>query len=392
MRARSTRAQTPNTTVLKKARCPHRVRWFGWWWASLPLVVVSCSANPHSPSRGEEAGAAQEPSGKDEFEQVLAGLGELDTLAGAGARQDDANEWLEAYEGGPAVEAELSSPHNALGDDDGNTYVADKESHAIRMVRPDGTMVTVAGVNQPGDDGDEPGPGRERHLNQPNGIWVKRDGTVYILDLENAKIRRLDPDGTLTTLFVVPKLTEGRGLWVSDDETLAYVSSTTQLKRWRAEVGVDTYAEGFTQLGNLWVDADDEKTVYVTDRGNNRVFRVTSDREVEPIAGDGSANRVLSGGPALETSLNGVRGIWRHKLGGLLLATHEGSQVLYLDTKGYLHLFVDGTKDAHAGDGKLVTASGRKVSEVRNVTMNPQGDVLITEHDAGYVRIVRHVD
>ncbi|MBN1608331.1 MAG: hypothetical protein JW940_17000 [Polyangiaceae bacterium] len=360
---------------------PRRI---GVWLAGL-ILAMGCSANPRS-----ESNAGSHPSDGDEFQRVLSTLGELDTLAGAGKRQDDVNEWRAAFEGGPAVDAELSAPHNALGDDDGNVYIADKDAHAIRMVRGDGSLVTVAGVNAAGDDGNQPGPGRERHLNQPNGIWVKGDGTVFILDLGNEKIRRLDPDGTLTTLFVVPDLEEGRGLWVSDDETLVYVSSGTQLKRWRAEAGLDTYADGFAELGNIWVDAEDQPTVYATDRGAHRVYRVGADRQREPIAGDGSANQAPWKAPALEASLNGVRGIWRHDLGGLLLATHAGSQVLYLDTQGFIHLLIDGTKGAHAGDGMPITASGRKVSEVRAVTMNPQGDVLIAEHDAGYVRIVHH--
>jgi serine/threonine-protein kinase len=347
------------------------------WLAGL-FLAVGCSANPRS---GNSAGAGSNPSGDDEFRRVLSKLGDLDTLAGAGKRQDGVNEWRAAFEGGPAVDAELSQPHNALGDDDGNTYIADKDAHAIRMVRADGTLVTVAGVNAAGDDGDQPGPGRERHLNQPNGIWVKGDGTVFIVDLGNEKIRRLDADGTLTTLFVVADLEEGRGLWVSDDETLVYLSSGTQLKRWRAEAGLDTYADGFTELGNIWVDAEDPRAVYVTDRGAHRVYRVGADRQIAPIAGDGSANATQWNAPALETSLNGVRGIWRDALGGFLIATHAGSQVSYMDTQGFIHLLIDGTP---------VTASGRKVSEVRSVTMNPQGDVLVTEHDAGYVRVVHH--
>jgi hypothetical protein len=357
------------------------------FWVAGLLFAAGCSANPRS---GNSATGGTNPSGDGEFQRLLSKLGELDTLAGAGKRQDDVNEWSDAFEDAQAVDVELSSPHSALGDDDGNTYIADKDAHAIRMVRQDGILVTVAGLNVAGDDGNQPAPGRESHLNQPNGIWVKGDGTVYILDLGNEKIRRLDPEGTLTTLFVVPDLAEGRGLWVSEDETLVYVSSGTQLKRWRAEAGLDVYADGFAELGNIWVDAEDQRTVYVTDRGAHRVYRVGADRQPEPIAGDGSASRTLRSAPALEAGLHGVRGIWRHELGGLLLATHAGSQVLYLDTHGFIHLLVDGSKNAHAGDGKPVTTPGRKVSEVRSVTINPRGDLLVAEHDAGYVRIVHH--
>jgi hypothetical protein len=92
----------------------------------------------------------------------------------------------------------------------------------------------------------------------------------------------------------------------------------------------------------------------------------------------------------LETPLEEVRGIWRHPSGGFLLGTHEGSQVLYLDTHGFVHVLIDGEPGAHCCDGAALTTAGLKISEVRNVTMTPAGDLLVTEHDAGYVRIARH--
>ena len=151
------------------------------------------------------AGAGTDPRAKEqgqaEFEAVRAGFGVLETLAGAGARQDNVNEWSESFEGGPAIAAELSSPHNALADEDGNVFIADKEGHGIRKVGTDGNVVTFAGVNAPGDDGDAPGDARARHLDAPNGIWVAGSGTLYILDLGNAKIRRVDRSGQMTTLF-----------------------------------------------------------------------------------------------------------------------------------------------------------------------------------------------
>jgi hypothetical protein len=149
------------------------------------------------------------------------------------------------------------------------------------------------------------------------------------------------------------------------------------------------YASGFSDLGNLAVASDG--SVFVTDRGQHRVFRLEAGAERVAIAGNGKPDVAVDGALALETGLNEVRGIWLLENGGAFLATHRGSQVLYLDTHGFLHLFVDGARGAHAGDGELLSAPGKKVSEVRNVTLNPRGDVLITENDLGFIRIVRRL-
>jgi len=324
--------------------------------------------------------------GQKEFESFRDSFEALETLAGSGLSGPDTNDWDPSFEGGSALDADLSTPHNALGDAEGNTFIADKDAHAIRKVTPDGVISTVAGSNAAGDDGDLPAPGVESHLNQPNGLWVKPDGTVYVLDLGNRKIRRLDPDGTLTTLFVASTLVTGRGLWVADDESLAYVCSGTEVLRWTPEAGVVVLANGFGELGNLFVTS--EGLLFVTDRGANRVFRVDTDGSVMVTAGSGTTSGPIDGQFLDEVPLDGVRGLWNVG-NGFLFATHEGSQVLYEDSTGYFHVLIDGAKNAHAGDGEALSTPGAKLSEVRSITVNPAGDLLVTENDLGFVRIAK---
>ena len=80
--------------------------------------------------------------------------------------------------------------------------------------------------------GDDPAPALETALNDPNGIWVRGDGTFYILDLGNGKVRRVSTDSVMETMFEVPGgISIGRGIWVSDAEDLAFVASGTQVLR-----------------------------------------------------------------------------------------------------------------------------------------------------------------
>jgi hypothetical protein len=360
--------------------------------ASVALLAAACSDDLErvSVNAGDPAEEERREAGRLEFESVLGGFSVLETLAGVGLVGDDTNDWDPACEGAPAIDCELSTPHDAMGDAEGNTYIADKEAHAIRKVSPDGVITTIAGTNEPGDDGDEPGPATERHLDGPNGLFVMPDGTTYVLELGNRKVRKVDPDGTLSTLFAVPELAGGRGLWVAPDESHAYVSSGDRVFSWTAADGLTTFADGFVNLGNLDVGLDGE--LYVTDRGAQRVLRVEGNGVRTFVAGDGKRTPFVDGAKALETSLNEVRGIARAETGGFFLGTHEGNQVHYLDSYGYLHLLIDGAHDAHAGDGEPLSTPGQKVSEVRNVRVNPQGELLVTEHDFGFVRVVRRAE
>ncbi len=131
----------------------------------------------------------------------------------------------------------------------------------------------------------------------------------------------------------------------------------------------------------------------MTDRGANRVYLLPvsgpNAGNLIPLFGDGSSNPVIDGTPAANNGLYGVRAVWPVPAGGYLLGTHEGSQVLYVDPAGILHILLDGAVGFHAGDGEwfyLFTPGYYKISEARSVTMDRAGNILVVESDYGYVR------
>ncbi|MCP4804930.1 MAG: hypothetical protein GY913_16695 [Proteobacteria bacterium] len=325
---------------------------------------------------------------RSEWERVAAQYGVLSTIAGTGVYDGKSvNGWDESYEGGSALDAELSRPHMTLADSAGNLYIADKDAHAVRKIDTDGIITTIAGTSVSGDDGDGPGQGNTMRLSSPNGIWVLDDGTVYIHDMGNDKIRRLDTDGEMTTLFDTTGSSTGRGLWVADDESLAYVSCGSTLRSWTPDGGVEKHAGGFSSLGNLVVDPDG--LVVATDRSGHTVHRISEDGDKELIAGTGSARGGGDGELATETGLDEVRGIWFHELGGYFLATHSGGDIWYVDTDGIIHLFIEGDDEhSHSGDGENYDTPGLKISEPRSITMHDDGRLILTENDHGYIRIV----
>ena len=118
--------------------------------------------------------------------------GMIDTVAGTG-------EAAYAGDGGPGTEAALRWPTALQLDDEGNLYIADTFNHVIRRLAPDGTITTVAGSGSEGDAGDG-GPATAAQLSQPFGLALDQDGTLYIGDRGNFRVRRVSPDGMIDTL------------------------------------------------------------------------------------------------------------------------------------------------------------------------------------------------
>jgi sugar lactone lactonase YvrE len=321
------------------------------------------------------------------YTNLLNSYGTLTTIAGNGfGGVDGSNYWQSSFEGGYATNAALSRPHFAMADNSGNVFIVDKDSHSVLKVTPDGHIHTVAGTHVAGNNGDGPGAGTNLQLNFPNGLWVRGDGTVYILDTGNNRVCRLDTNGVMTKLFTVSSgITTGRGLWVKDDESVVYFCSKTDLRK-RIPGNITTINPSFNDLANIAVNASGD--IIATDRGYNKVYFVSAlTSTISTLFGDGSTNAVVDGTLALTNGLYGVRGVWLFPTGGYLLALHEGNDVLYVDPAGVLHVLVDGQKNSHNGDGQWFYASGPpKISESRAVSMDNQGNILITENDTGYVR------
>ncbi|MEM7385680.1 MAG: hypothetical protein AAF514_12110 [Verrucomicrobiota bacterium] len=331
-----------------------------------------------------------------EFERMRETFGQLTTLAGKGEKDKVGNSWRSAFEGKAATDAELSNPHITMGDDAGNYYIADKRSHRILKIDPEGLITTHAGTGESGFNGEQ-GQAREVQLSFPNGLYVLPNGTVYIMDTFNFRIRKVDPEGKLTTVIKDEEgFHHGRGLWVSPDEKLIYYCGSdrsqpnSRLRKWTPEGGSETVIGGFYDLAYFTVDP--KGNILVTEQGAGRVFRISPDGKTkEHLAGNGSEDEPVSGRQATEIGLHEVRGIALRKDGSYFLCTHKGGDIVFVDTKGIAHVFIEGRGrgNVHDGDGQSVKVPGEKISEPRAVTLAPNGDLLITCNDNGFVRVVK---
>ena len=106
-------------------------------------------------------------------------------------------------DGGPATNAGVNGPQGLTVDAAGNIFIADSQNHRIRKVTPGGIITTVAGSSPlpgPGGFSGDGGPAVNAQLNYPVDVAVDRTGNLYIADYENQRIRRVSPDGIISTI------------------------------------------------------------------------------------------------------------------------------------------------------------------------------------------------
>ena len=172
------------------------------------------------------------------------------------------------YADGTGNEAEFSRPRGITIDASGNLYVADFGNNRIRKITPAGEVTTLAGSTY----GYTNGMGSAAEFNGPSGITIDASGNLYVTDEINNCIRKVTPEGLVTTFAG-----SIHGVW---NDGWNYIDGSDG---WDADdiIAMNGYPSGITidVLGNL----------YVTDLGNNRIRKVNPAGEVITLAGRTSA-------------------------------------------------------------------------------------------------------
>ncbi|USQ81468.1 hypothetical protein NF556_07410 [Ornithinimicrobium faecis] len=153
----------------------------------------------------------------DNLVRRVAPNGTLQTVGGGGEREGD------AAEDHPATEASLGNLKDVAVDSEGNIYLIESQTDQVRRISADGVLTTVLGTSQPGPNlggfSGDGGPGGEAELNTPTALLIGPDDEVYVADTYNARVRRLDPDGTVTTVA-------GNGLLPGEDDATGPAADT----------------------------------------------------------------------------------------------------------------------------------------------------------------------
>jgi sugar lactone lactonase YvrE len=117
----------------------------------------------------------------------------------AGVQPPDESGLRFSGDGGPATQASISILYGLTVDASGNLYFSDTAFHRVRMVDRDGIITTVAGTGTPGFSGDG-GPAAQAQLYHPWGLAIDREGSLLIADAANHRVRKMRPDGTILTV------------------------------------------------------------------------------------------------------------------------------------------------------------------------------------------------
>lgn len=229
-------------------------------------------------------------SGSRKIRKVSPG-GAVTTLAGTG---------MHGNIDGPGAEATFAAPTGIAVDAAGNLYVANTATDTIRKITPSGIVSTLAGS---GAKGSADGNGTAATFRSPYGLALDAEGNVYVADHGNEKIRKVSPDGTVTTFA-------GSGATGGADGPGAAASFSTPF-------GMAVDAAG---------------NVYVADSGNNKIRKVSPDGAVATFAGSGACGSADGTGTA--AAFNGPSGVAVDGAGNVWVADTWNSRIRKIASSG----------------------------------------------------------
>ena len=285
--------------------------------------------------------------------------GAVTTIAGTGTSGFSGD-------GGPATAAQLYGPSALTIGPDGSLYIADSGNNRIRRVGPDGIISTVAGSDGeisnilfppgaiPCSFSGDGGPALSATLCNPAQLLFDSTGSLLVADFGNARVRRIAPDGTITTIAgsgkPVPTIFPDSG-----DGGQAITATFNHLA-----------GALYDSAGNLYVSE------------GNRIRKIAPDGIITPFAGNGQTAYSGDGGPALQASFSGVGPIAFDPKGSLYVITGD-SRVRKITPDGIVHLF------AGSGTGTGLDRSQGDGGPAVNATLNEPGGVAFDAAGNTYI-------
>jgi len=270
--------------------------------------------------------------------------GVVTTIAGSG-QQGAAD--------GKAASASFFFPVGVAAGPDGSVYVADTHNSLIRKISPQGVVTTVAGAPTAST---KDHPDSLQRLDNPYGIVVGKDGTVYFTDWERNMIRKISTDGKVSIIAgdTDPGAKDGKGLAASfflpqgiaiDDKGTLYIADTynNMIRKMDANGMVTTLAgkpaiKGKHNEGEkdgkgpaasfrrpCGIAVDKKGIVYVADMGNNKIRKITPDGVVTTLAGTGQPG--ADNGSLDKASFYRPYGVAIDKNGDLYIADYLNNSV-----------------------------------------------------------------
>jgi len=273
--------------------------------------------------------------------------GTIVTVAGSGPPG-----WITGGDGGPATQARLSGAWAVAVDESGSLFVADTLDCRIRKVSTSGVITTIAGTGRRGFSGDG-GLATNAEIASPCGLAIDRDGSVLFTDNGNARVRKIGPDGRITTIA-------GDGQWGYSGDGGPATSAQLSLP---GGVAVD-------KSGNVFFAAD------------NRIRKVTRDGIISTVAGTGEAGSSGDGGKAEKAQLSGPWGLVIDEAGNLYVT--EGTRVRRISPDGIVTTVAGTGIAGFTGDGGPATSA--QLAGAMGLAVDRKGHLYIADGGTNRVR------
>ncbi len=351
-------------------------------------------------------------------------------------------------DGGPATQASLNQPAGLALDGTGRLYIADSQNQRIRRVVPGGAITTIAGNGRSAFQGDG-GPAGAASLGTPSGVAVAGDGSVYVADTDNDRIRKIAVDGSITTIAgsgaylgdgavsTAARLDSPFDVTLDPSGNLFILTSDLRIRKVASSGAITTFAgTGRASGGSLGgpavnysfqnptaMKADSAGNVYVSDSGilkiapdgtisrfasisggalafdpagnaytspyinaSATVIKISPSGQITPVAGSGVHGYSGDGGPAVNASFGfQIRGLVVGPDGSVYIADYENNRVRKVDSSGKITLFAGNGTSSNTGDGGPAIGAG--LAAPRGLVFDAKGNLYIGQ-DSNIIRKV----
>ncbi len=280
--------------------------------------------------------------------------GVVTTVAGQGGKKGYAGD------GGPATQALLFEPYEVRFDAAGNMFFVEMKNEIVRRVdAKTGVISTVAGTGKPGFSGDG-GPATEAQLKQPHSIVLDQAGNIYICDIGNHRIRKVEATTGVISTFAGT----GEKKPTPDGAPL----------------------NGTPLNGPRTLDFDGRSSLYLALREGNAVYRIDLESQtLTHLAGTGKKGFTGDGADARKAELSGPKGIALAPNGDVYLADTESHTIRVIrKSTGFLETVVG---DGKVGDGPDGDPQKCRLARPHGVFVDAAGKVYIGDSENHRVRV-----
>jgi sugar lactone lactonase YvrE len=256
-------------------------------------------------------------------------------------------------------------PEELAFDGRGNLYGADCGDGFVFRVSRRGHFTVVAGTGSLGYSGNG-GPALKATLACPAGVALDAHGNLYVADHGNDRVRRISPDGVIHGFAgagPIPPAASNMGSYSGDGGPAA-----------RARFKVPE-SVAFDTRGNL----------YVADRDNGAVRKISPDGRISTVAGTGVLGYSGDGGPAVKAQLDQPQGFAFDRAGNLYVSDSANNRVRRIDARtGVITTVAGNGRHGYSGDGGPATKA--RLSDPYGLAFDTKGNLYVAEPDEGVVR------